>query len=85
MAAQRQNVGAILANHSRLAILAAPGGGKSTLIKRIVVAYADHEGRGEIADDLPQRDWFPLFFGCRELRGLARGSFGELLEALSQR
>src|SRR5439155_20880586 len=27
----------------------------------------------------------PLFFRCRELRGLARGSFAELLEAVAQR
>jgi hypothetical protein len=39
----------------------------------------------QIADDLPPRDWFPLFFRCRELRGLARSSFAELLDALAQR
>jgi hypothetical protein len=82
---KRQPVGAVLAGHPRLALLAAPGGGKSTLIKRLAVAYADPARRGQVADDLPQIDWLPLFFRCRELRGLARGSFAELLEALSQR
>lgn len=82
---ERQAVGTVLAEHPRLSLLAAPGGGKSTLVKRIAVAYADPTRREQIADNLPQRDWLPLLFRCRELRGLARGSFAELLEAVSQR
>jgi hypothetical protein len=81
----RRPVGVVISDHPRLALLAAPGGGKSTLIKRLAVAYADPARREQVADDLPQRDWLPLFFRCRELRGLARGSFAELIEALSQR
>lgn len=82
---ERQAVGDILAEHPRLALLAAPGGGKSILVKRLAIAYADSTRREQIADNLPARDWLPLFFRCRELRGLARGSFAELLEAVSQR
>ncbi len=82
---ERHAAGSVLAEHRRLALLAAPGGGKSTLLKRLAIAYADPARRVQIADDLPQRDWLPLFFRCRELRNLARGSFAELLEALSQR
>ena len=82
---QRHSVGNALAQHLRLAILAAPGGGKSTLIKRLAVAYADPLRREQIADDLPARSWCPLFFRCRELRGLARGSFAGLLDSLAQR
>ena len=82
---KRQAVGAVLEEHPRLALLAAPGGGKSTLVKRLAVAYADPARREQISDNLPPRNWLPLFFRCRELRGLARGSFAELLEALSQR
>ncbi|HEX9918852.1 MAG TPA: NACHT domain-containing protein, partial [Pyrinomonadaceae bacterium] len=82
---KRQQVGAVLTDHPRLALLAAPGGGKSTLLKRLAVAYADPSRRERIADDLPERDWFPIFFRCRELRELARGSFAELIEALSAR
>lgn len=82
---ERQPVGAVLAEYSRLALLAAPGGGKSTLLKRLAVAYADPARRELIGDKLPKKDWVPLFFRCRELRSLARGSFAELLEALSQR
>ncbi len=83
--AKSQPVGAVVFNYSRLALLAAPGGGKSTLIKRLAIAYSDPARFGQVADDLPRRDWFPLFFRCRELRGLARGSLTELLDALSQR
>jgi len=54
---QRQPVGVVLSTHPRLALLAAPGGGKSTLLKRLAVAYADPERREQIADDLPPRDW----------------------------
>jgi len=82
---ERQPIGPVLADHQRLALLAAPGGGKSTLIKRLAIAYVDSARRSHVADDLPQVNWLPLFFRCRELRGLARGSFAELLEALSQR
>jgi len=82
---ERQQVGSVLAEHRRLALLAAPGGGKSTLIKRLAVAYTDAPRRSEVSDELPKHDWLPLFFRCRELRELARGSFAELLESLSQR
>jgi hypothetical protein len=82
---ERQPAGIVVNEHPRLALLAAPGGGKSTLLKRLAVAYADPARREQIADDLPKRDWLPLFFRCRELRALARGSFFELLDALSQR
>jgi hypothetical protein len=82
---KRQQVGAVLTGNPRLALLAAPGGGKSTLLKRLAIAYADSARRGRVADDLPQRDWFPIFFRCRELRELARGSFADLIAALSAR
>lgn len=81
----RQPIGSALAQHQRLAILAAPGGGKSTLIKRLAIAYTDSGRRKKITDNLPHSDWLPLYFRCRELRGLARGSFSELLDALSLR
>jgi hypothetical protein len=81
---ERLPVGAVLEKHNRLAILAPPGGGKSTLIKRLAVAYSDPARLAQIGDKLPQRKWFPLFFRCRELRDLARGSFADLLDALAQ-
>ena len=54
-------------------------------MKRLAVAYGDPARRDQTSDDLPQREWLPLFFRCRELRDLARGSFAQLLEALSER
>ncbi|MBN2130266.1 MAG: NACHT domain-containing protein [Sedimentisphaerales bacterium] len=82
---ERRPVGLVLSEHPRLALLAAPGGGKSTLAKRLAVAYADPSRQHQIDDKLPSRGWLPLFFRCRELRGLARSSFAQLLEALSER
>jgi len=38
-----------------------------------------------VDDRLPEHAWLPLFFRCRDLRTLARASFGELLIALSER
>ncbi len=63
----REGIGEILNRNSRLAILAKPGGGKSTLIKRIAIAYAFPERRKQINDGLPDKHWFPIFLRCREL------------------
>ncbi len=82
---KRRSVGEVLRESQRLAILAPPGGGKSTLIKRLAVAYVDASRRNALPDDLPNTDWFPLFFRCRELRELARSSFQELVQAVSNR
>lgn len=82
---KRAPVGSVLSRFRRLAILAPPGGGKSTLIKRIAIAYSDPARLDHEGDTLPSRDWLPLLFRCRDLRDLARASFGELVEALSKR
>jgi energy-coupling factor transporter ATP-binding protein EcfA2 len=79
----RQIVGAALSSHPRLALLAPPGGGKSTLLKRLAVAYTDAERQRQITDDLPQCNWLPLFIRCRELRDLSRASFAQLIDAIS--
>ena len=85
LAKNRESVGKVFAEHPRLAILASPGGGKSTLLKRLAVAYVDRTRRAATDDNLPDRDWFPIFVRCRELRHLARGSFADILDALSKR
>jgi energy-coupling factor transporter ATP-binding protein EcfA2 len=82
---ERQPLGVALGRDRRLALLGAPGAGKSTLLKRLAVAYADSTRRAQVDDGLPARKWLPVFIRCRELRGLARGSFAELMQSLSQR
>lgn len=57
-------VGIALTHLQHIALLAAPGGGKSTLIKRLAMAYADPERRQLAADNLPERNWLPLFFAA---------------------
>ncbi len=79
-----ETVGAMLGKHSRLAILAAPGGGKSTLLKRLASAYADPERLADVADGLPRRPWLPFFLRCRELHGDATRPILDLLEALGR-
>jgi hypothetical protein len=84
-ASNRCPVGEVFATHSRLAILASPGGGKSTLVKRLAIAYADPDRRRLTEDHLPDRSWLPLFFRCRELRDKTRAPFSELVDALAAR
>lgn len=73
------SVGGFLHSQQHVAILAAPGGGKSTLLKRVAIAYAAPERRTEIDDDLPRCDWLPLFLRCRELKERAHRPILELL------
>ncbi len=77
-------VGKFLTEHSRFALLAKPGGGKSTLLKRLAVAYAEADaGRlNESNDGLPPRDWLPLLVRCRELKERAERPIRELVEGL---
>jgi hypothetical protein len=74
------SIGEALERSPHLALLAMPGGGKSTLVKRLATAYAFPERRGEVADDLPQRQWLPLILRCRELRDRAHRPILELLD-----
>jgi hypothetical protein len=74
------SIGGILAENAHLALLATPGGGKSTLLKRLAIAYAFPERRVEVSDDLPDRRWLPLFLRCREFRDRAHRPILELLD-----
>ena len=74
------SIAELLDRTPHLAVLAAPGGGKSTLLKRLATAYAFAERREEIADNLPEREWMPLFLRCRELRDRAHRPIIELLD-----
>jgi hypothetical protein len=82
---ERRPIGELLALCPRLAILGSPGGGKSTLLKRLAVAYADPTRRTLSDDRLPDRSWLPLFIRCRELRDNARLPFPELVDTLAVR
>ncbi|MEW5537223.1 NACHT domain-containing protein [Streptomyces cyaneofuscatus] len=78
----RKTVAEVLSEHRNLAILAAPGGGKTTLLKRLAVAYASADRRGEVADELPSEDWFPLFIRCRQLGDHVRRPITDLIKSL---
>ncbi len=69
----------------RTAILAKPGGGKSTLIRRIALAYAYPERRLRVDDGLPDMDWFPVYIRCRDLEHNATKSIMEIIGMIAQR
>jgi hypothetical protein len=73
-------IGEMLEQTLHLALLAAPGGGKTTLLKRLATAYAFPERRSEVFDNLPRREWLPLILRCRELRDRAHRPILELLD-----
>lgn len=82
---ERQTVGRVFTDNSRIAILAAPGGGKTTLLKRLAVAYAFPDRRKMINDDLPERDLLPLFIRCRQLGDLINSSINDILRTIPKK
>lgn len=82
---RRIPIGQLLAEHTRLAILAPPGGGKSTLIKRLAIAYAFPDRRNIADDHLPERSWFPLFIRCRHLGVQAKAPIRNILQTIPVR
>ena len=82
-AAPRQPVGDVLTEHRRLAILAAPGAGKSTLVKRLAVAYGFPERRDDAEDRLPMRPWLPLVIRCRQLGNAVNQPITEILQRIA--
>jgi len=78
------SIGKMLERAPHLALLSMPGGGKSTLLKRLATAYAFPERRKDISDDLPERDWLPIILRCRELRDRAYRPILELLDDISR-
>lgn len=73
-------IGELLKGTPHIALLAMPGGGKSTLLKRLATAYAFPERDDKLSDELPANDWQPLILRCRELRDRARRPILELLD-----
>lgn len=64
---ESKSISDVLMDSRYCAILAKPGGGKSTLIRRIALAYAYPERKKKVADGLPDQDWFPIYIRCRDL------------------
>ena len=60
--------GKVFDKHNRLALLALPGGGKTLLLKRLAVAYADPYRRRASEDVLPDLNVIPVLIRCREWR-----------------
>jgi len=60
--------GEIFTRCPRLALLALPGGGKTLLLKRLAVAYADPVRREASHDRLPELELTPVLIRCREWR-----------------
>jgi hypothetical protein len=82
---ERNSIGDTLNTNSRLAILAKPGGGKSTLIKRLAIAYAFPSRKKLIDDNLPKEKWFPIFIRCRELGEKVASSITEIIHNIPNR
>jgi len=82
---ERLSIGEVLSKHARVAVLGLPGGGKSTLLKRLAIAYAFPERRKLIHDDLPDRVYLPLFLRCRQLQSMVRAPIIEILRGIAKR
>lgn len=81
----RVSISDVLSNSTRTAILARPGGGKSTLIRRVALAYAYSERKRKVDDNLPDHDWFPIYVRCRDLGNDATRSIQEIISAIVYR
>lgn len=75
----------VLTKSMRAAVLAKPGGGKSTLIRRIALAYALPERRFKVEDNLPDRNWFPVYIRCRDLGDNVTKSILEIIGSIARR
>lgn len=84
-ASVRLSVGEALTKKARLAILAVPGGGKTTLLKRLAISYAFPERRTDLGDRLPNREWFPVLLRCRQIEDRATEPVISLLTGLGER
>lgn len=78
-------VGDVLASSNRLAILGSPGCGKTTLLKRLAVAYAVPERLKASSDRLPERTWLPLVIRCRNLGTDVSNPILKTIEGLAAR
>jgi hypothetical protein len=77
-----QGFGQVFGKQRRLALLALPGGGKSLLLKRLAVAYADPSRRVASKDGLPHLGLTPVLIRCREWREHIHRPIPSLLQRL---
>uniref|UniRef100_Q01YL7 Putative signal transduction protein with Nacht domain n=1 Tax=Solibacter usitatus (strain Ellin6076) TaxID=234267 RepID=Q01YL7_SOLUE len=75
--------GKLLGRTRHIALLALPGGGKSLLLKRLAVAYADPSRRRASSDALPDLDLLPVLIRCREWRELIHRPIQAILNNLA--
>jgi hypothetical protein len=75
--------GQVFTTHKRLALLALPGGGKTLLLKRLAVAYANPTRRQNSEDALPDFDLTPVLIRCREWRDYIRRPILTLLQNIA--
>ena len=76
--------GAALSKSIRIALLALPGGGKTLLLKRLAVAYADRQRRIATNDELPDFDLLPVLIRCREWRNYINLPIQSLIERIPE-
>jgi hypothetical protein len=69
--------------HKKIALLALPGGGKTMLLKRLAVAYADPKRREASPDQLPDLDLVPVMIRCREWKDHIRKPLQTLLQEIA--
>lgn len=79
----RRSLGAVLDSYQHVAFIAPPGGGKTTVVKRIALAYAFGD-RYEAADDaLAERDIVPFVVRCRQLEAGADRPLLDVLKGIA--
>jgi hypothetical protein len=81
----RLPAGQALKQRARLFVRSSAGGGKTTFLKWLAVAYAFPERREAMKNGLPDRDWFPLLLRCREIKQHATEPITSLLARLAER
>jgi hypothetical protein len=65
-------LGQAINDYRHLVIVGLPGSGKSTVIKKLAVAYASRKGNFNDGDGLPDEPLFPVVVRCRQLGASCR-------------
>jgi len=78
-------LGDVMAYNRHLALLATPGGGKSTVLKRLATAYAFRDRLVAVDDKLPSDNLLPLFIRCRDLKEDVSKDILLLLESIPEK